>query len=664
MGIVKQKKHIFFGIILCAAIFFLCGLPGTVFAQQGIPADSKPFADSIPDNSKQSKQVKKNEVHMLDEIVVTAGKLEEYIKNHPQSIVSLDQKEIIQRNFLHATEALNSMSGVDVRQGNSGSGVRISIRGSGGSGSVLVLVDGRPVNSGQYGSVDLETIPIDIISKITVFKPPVPVWLGPGSSSGAVSIITKNFDSYGSKKAGSAKKSGRLKLGTGSFGVANFSCSYSMPHEKGSTMITAGATHTDGKRTNSDKDRLFLSVNWNKKNSNNTQYKIGGRYYHAEHGCSGPLYNLTPDSRQKYDKGSVDFSIKGFTGKTGEFSLKSYADIKDIEDYSQNGDKSMLEVYKTGINSEHTWAEDSGLWAFRFGGTLEQDHVDHTSTGDIDSTGKHKRDKMSLHIQYDRLLGDFSTSLGIRGDHTSDFDYSPAGNFGVSCGIGNKIVIKTNAGYTENIPSFGKLYQPSHGSINQVRGNPDLLEEKIFSCDFGFEYKYTKDAVLNTALFRTETKDLIVYERGIDLVSMPRNIEKGKKQGVEVSFKYNYKAQLFADFNYIWQETENTATCGDLSYSPAHKGKLSLKYVLPAKTRFITIVRAVSSQYTDIENSKEEQLASYTTVDFKIIQPVRIKTLKSELYIHFINLFDTYYESHYGYPDDGFRFISGVNINF
>jgi iron complex outermembrane receptor protein len=52
---------------------------------------------------------------------------------------------------------------VDVKRG-SGIGSRISIRGSGNSGKVLVLLNGRPLNTNQYGR--LSAIPIDMVQSI------------------------------------------------------------------------------------------------------------------------------------------------------------------------------------------------------------------------------------------------------------------------------------------------------------------------------------------------------------------------------------------------------------------------------------------------------------------------------------------------------------------
>ncbi len=664
MKLTQQKISADYLPVLLAFVLLAVLWPVTVLAQHGGPhGHSHATATSHGGHDSSAHTGDIGGVHALDEIVVTAEKLEEYIKNHPQNVVSLNGDEIQERNFLSVAETLGAMPGVDVNQRSSGLGTRISIRGSGGSGSVLVLVDGRPVNAGQYGGVDLETIPIDTVKKIAVFKPPVPVWLGPGSTAGAIAITTKDTDNS-TAQTSTAGAGGRLKVAIGSHGTADVSCSGTFPHENGGTMISAGGGHSDGKRDNSDKDSAFFSVNWDKKNSSNIHYKIGGRYYHAKHGSPGPLYNLTPDADQSYDKGSLDVGVKGYTGPTGEFSLKAYGDLKDLEDHSQSSDKSMLAVYKAGVSGEHTWAEAVGLWAFRVGGKFEQDSVDHTGTGSIVGTGKHRRDKSSLHAQYDRTLNRLAVSIGLRGDHTSDFGDSPAGNLGASYSVTDTLVVKANAGYAENIPSFGQLYQPSHGSIDQAQGNPNLTEEKVASWDLGGEYKYTKDLIVQISLFQTQTRDLIVYERGIDLISRPINISKGTKQGVEVSCKYNHNKRFSVDLNYIRQETENHDTEKELSYCPAHKGKLSLKYNSPLKTRLETIVRAVSRHYSDIANDKTKALSAYSTVDLKIIQPVRIKSISPELFVNFYNLLDEGYEIHYGYPDDGFRFLCGMNLNF
>ncbi len=96
-----------------------------------------------------------DEAFILDEITVVGQKIDDYIEKNPNQVETMGTKEMAERNFLDPYEILSSIPGVDVARGSSGIGAQISIRGGGGSGGVLVLVDGRPMNSGQFKGVDL-----------------------------------------------------------------------------------------------------------------------------------------------------------------------------------------------------------------------------------------------------------------------------------------------------------------------------------------------------------------------------------------------------------------------------------------------------------------------------------------------------------------------------
>ncbi|MGD0232313.1 MAG: TonB-dependent receptor plug domain-containing protein [Syntrophorhabdales bacterium] len=152
----------------------------------------------------------------MEAVEVTAERIGEYVKNHPQEVTVVKRAEIVKRNLLTVEEALKTMPGVEVDQ-SAGVASRISIRGSGKSGGVLVLLNGRPLNTNQYGGVDLNTIPVDMIESITVFKPPVPVWLGPGATDGAINIVTRDLAAIETK---GKDKPSTVTAGVGSFGLA------------------------------------------------------------------------------------------------------------------------------------------------------------------------------------------------------------------------------------------------------------------------------------------------------------------------------------------------------------------------------------------------------------------------------------------------------------
>ena len=88
----------------------------------------------------------------LNEVIVTSEKIQEYIKNHPQDVKVVEREEIIKQNLPNVEEILKTMPGVEVYP-TAGIGSRISIRGSGKSGGVLVLLNGRPLNTNQHGNL-------------------------------------------------------------------------------------------------------------------------------------------------------------------------------------------------------------------------------------------------------------------------------------------------------------------------------------------------------------------------------------------------------------------------------------------------------------------------------------------------------------------------------
>ncbi|MBU1056038.1 MAG: TonB-dependent receptor [Proteobacteria bacterium] len=626
----NTKISFIFCFLLC-----LC-LANTIYAQQDSDTD-----DAV--------------VYKLGTVYVTTERLSEYVKNHPQNVVQIDRNEIIKRNFLEVGEVLDSMPGVDVTQSQGSMGARISIRGGGGSGSVLVLIDGRPINSAQYGGVNLGSIPLEIVKSITVFKPPVPVWLGPGGAAGVVNIVTKGSSGRNSEKK---ENYARVKINGGSYGTANISAAYMVHQDQGKVLFTTGAGHKDGKRSNSDSDSGNASFNWQTEGQSGIRYDLNGKYYHSYHGSPGPTDNPTPDARQRYQKGAMDFHVNNIRDDTREYKVKTYLDIEDLNDESQSGVRSTLDARKAGISGETIWTPENGFCALRLGGLVETNRVDHNLSGD------HHREKVSLHIQHDQEFNNFTASLGVRGDHTNDFGEFPAFTAGLSYALGANTTVKTNAGYSVETPSFNQLYQPSHGSIDQVRGNPDLDEEKIYSFDLGMEHKIRKDTIFNASLFRTNTSDLIIYQRGNDHIYRPVNISRAYKQGVELALKSELTKNISTDLSYIYQDTKNKETGGELSQAPHHNFKITGKFVLPTKTKIETIFKAVSSQYSSPDTPQEQKLDSYAVVNLKVIHPLALMSWPCEVFVHVDNLFDTDYEHHAGYPDDGFRFLAGMNINF
>lgn len=592
----------------------------------------------------------------LDAMVVTAERIDEYMEKHPGQVVVMGLEEIQQRNMLSVEEALSNMAGVDVKK-SSGIGSRISIRGTGKSGGILVLLNGRPLNSSQYGGVELSTIPIDIVKSITVFKPPVPVWLGPGGSEGAISIVTRDMTKIGKK---GKRSSSKIRGVAGSYGRVEGSVSRRMKYDWGSVMATADGSHVDSKRTNSDRDAGSITLHWDRELGDNGELvELDARYYGSEYGSAGPVDNPTPDARQSYQKASLDGRLSGFWGESEEYSINLYSDFIDLKDESQSGITSTLDDMKVGLKAENSWTDDENIWALRLSGILEREDVDHTLSG------THHRVTTGLGAQADRNWDNLILTLGLRADHSSDFDFSPGFSGGLSFELTDYWMVKANGGYNVNIPTFGQLYQPSHGSIDQARGNPDLDKEKIWSYDTSLKYQRDDSHLFQISLFRSDTCDPIVYQRGSDLIYRPLNVDQSWRHGVEATLKYETEIGVTVDANAIVQDSEIDETGNELPYTPRVKLKLAFLCTLKELgTRLETTIRYRSDQYSEVENLERQRIDEYVTVDIKAIQPFTLKTISAEWFLTVENLFDVDYEIHYGYPDDGIRFFTGVNVTF
>jgi len=90
-----------------------------------------------------------------------------------------------------------------------------------------------------------------------------------------------------------------------------------------------------------------------------------------------------------------------------------------------------------------------------------------------------------------------------------------------------------------------------------------------------------------------------------------------------------------------------------------------VKTTLPGRqTRMETTIRYEGEQYSEAQNREAEKLDDFVTMDLKLIQPFKIRSTAAEAYVQVDNLWDTGFEVHHGYPDDGVRVAGGINVTF
>ncbi len=131
------------------------------------------------------------------EVTVTATRIERAADVVPASVRVLDRQEIERSGASNMVELLPRVPGVTVRS-ESGALQNAGVSMAGFSqDSVLVLLDGRPLNPPDQGGVDWVTLPVDAVDRVEVMRGPAASQYGDRAVGGVINIITtESRDSF------------------------------------------------------------------------------------------------------------------------------------------------------------------------------------------------------------------------------------------------------------------------------------------------------------------------------------------------------------------------------------------------------------------------------------------------------------------------------------
>ena len=140
----------------------------------------------------QDKNQDTSKLKRMDEVVVTATKTEESVKDIPNAVIVKDSIDIEDSGAKSIGQLLANEQGIDLRTRGDYAGAteEIHIRGMGADGT-QVLVNGVVVNSPSLGSANLNGLPMNNIERVEVVKGAGSLLYGTSAMGGIVNIITK-----------------------------------------------------------------------------------------------------------------------------------------------------------------------------------------------------------------------------------------------------------------------------------------------------------------------------------------------------------------------------------------------------------------------------------------------------------------------------------------
>ena len=524
-----------------------------------------------------------------EEVVVTAARLPQLRLESPWSVDVLNKGDLAGKTNLG--EALRGVAGIDVKSsGYLGSVTTARLRGSTAQ-QVLILLDGRRINSPLLGMIDLGDVLIDNVEKIEIVRAPLSSLYGTDALGGVVNIIT-------------TKEDRTLKVSYGTYNTQKINLAL------GGTAINL--IKSDGFRQNSDytAQNIVQNLIWDIESLGKVE--AGLNYYNTEKGVprvpnsdSNPYSASTPDDRQKDQNLFANISLENNQGPF-KTTGKIYYNQLNEQFHSYNFFSALFEdtEYKTQqqILELNQVLELSKRSILSYGLEAKQDR------GQSQYAGDHTANNYAAFGQFQLGGKSFNLVIGSRFDQHSVFGNTASPRAGISFYPAKDLTVRASIGNAFKAPTINDLYW--NDPIWQMYGNTSLSPEKSQSYELGIE-----NDCLSFNYYGASTTDLILWDWDIATnITRAKNVGAVEVHGAELGYNYHLTPAIDLFANYTWEKSEDVK---DLN--PAYIGKKTpyapeIKYNAGVKVfdNIKITTSYVGERYADGGNTIK--LAEYTTV--------------------------------------------------
>jgi len=584
----------------------------------------------------------------LDDIVVTASRIEQQYKHATQNISIVSDNEINASGATEITEVLGLLPSVDVLDyGSFGSSRSVHMRGA-SSSQVLTLIDGRPVNTPRDGTTDFNQISLSTIERIEVLRGPASSIYGANAVGGVINVITKR---------GREKMQTELLTKSGSFHTKLASFTHGYKINDFDYFISYDYLTSHGHRDNAD----YLSHNANTKfgyqlNDDN-HVSVSSGYYTSEVGTPGLLSNVDLDDRQETYKKYVDIAYEGHIAEGQDIAVKLFHNfdrLEFIETFNPiDKDTHQAKVY--GVDAQ--FSQELFDFLRSSVGISYQEHRLNSST-----SGKHIYNLKGVYVESEIDIFDTSSlKVGARWDDYSNFGDRISPSVSFYSWLCEEIKLHALLAKSFRGPTFNDLYWPREdwGMWGGVEGNSFLGPEKATSYEAGISYYVKKKFKADVTLFKTELDDLIEWTVDDSWWWRPENISSATIKGVELEAQYALRENLKANFNYTYLETKNKETKKWLIYRPRHLYKIKLIYSPSPKYEICVSGIYKTKRFVDAANTRF--LKHFFVVNFNA-------SYKLNDFIQILfeakNITDQVYQEQRDYPMPPRAFYGGLKLTF
>ena len=601
-----------------------------------------------------------NDSIMLNEVVVTGTRDVVDIRHLPMTVTIIGRDKLTEQNQPNVLPTVmeyvpglfvtsRSMMGYGVSTGAAGG---INMRGiSGGSGQLLVLIDGHPQYQGIFGHPISDSYQTMIIDRVDVIRGPASVIYGSNAMGGVINIVTRSMHEDGVQT--------NLNLGAGSYGTVQTEVANQIKKGKFSSTVSAQYNRSDNHRPRMGFEQYGGYVKLGYDMTEHWKISADVNITHFNASNPGTVTNPLYGADQWITRGVVSAALENRYEKTsGAISVYTNFGKHKIDDGSNVDTVPTTRYFRsedalTGISVYQSATLFRGN---RITAGVDYQHIygyayyTSKATGEIIDTpnkqsGKSNRDEIAGYVDFRQEVVSWMTvDAGMRYDYhsVSGAELVPQAGVVVRPIYNGEVKAMVSKGFRNPTMRELYLYPPS---------NEDLKPERLWNYELSWKHR-PGQFVYGVNLYYIKGDNMIQTVR-ID--GKPMNVNTGviENSGVEMELTWHANNHIRLTTNHSFLHMRNKVLA-----APEYKGYLGAdvrygRWMTNAGMQFI------NGLYKEVgENEKKEDFCLLNaSVNFAV-------TKGFNLWVRGENLLDQKYEIMLGYPMPGATYMCGVNVKF
>ncbi len=475
------------------------------------------------------------EIYNLNEVVVTATRIEQPLKQALASTTVITQKDIQESQAVDLPTILRNVPGVELSlNGGHGKASAVYLRGS-ESTHTLILLDGVRINSATTDTTAIQDLMLDQVERIEIVRGNVSSLYGSEAIGGVIQIFTKKAHGANSQN---------VSIGVGNLGTQRISAGIGSSADNTEYHLQVSSFNTTG--VSAINPALNAKVNADTDGYRNTSVSANVRHIlNQDHSLTLNVFNSMGENQYDNSNGPSNVANTN-TQKLSKLSMASDDTLSDnwkshlqlaqgVDEYHDLADGvpvyysgSPSSLFKT-VNQQLTWQNSIAA------GNGKQFLLGLENLSQIvDTDTKYAITQRTINSIYAGYTGNYDAhqiQANLRQDNNSQFGAANTGLLGYGYKLNESWRATTSYSTAFRAPTFNDLYYPGYGNVN-------LKPENSQNFEAGLHFTSASQN-LDVAYFNNLTQNLIVWQSVSPYT--PVNINQARNDGVELSHRISFE---------------------------------------------------------------------------------------------------------------------------